>query len=105
MEQGGLRANKHHPAGHGLILHDCSNAFNTMKRAAVLKEVAVRASHLDPFTAKRCRDKPADMFFQIDLGERRNNSTAKGVHQGDTPGPTLFRVPVGTCHAKKARII
>ncbi|CAN0497252.1 unnamed protein product [Laminaria digitata] len=45
VEHVGLRARTLHETGNWLVLTDCSNAFNIVKRTAVLEEVAkVRAS-------------------------------------------------------------
>ena len=52
VEQVALRARVHHEAKNWLILTDCSNAFNTVKRTAVFAEVATCASALIPFVTK-----------------------------------------------------
>ena len=42
----------HHEAKNWLILKDCSNALNTVKRAAVLTEAVTCVPALTPFGAK-----------------------------------------------------
>ena len=49
VEQVTLRARVHREETNWLILTDCSNAFNTVKRTAVLAEVATCAPALTPF--------------------------------------------------------
>ena len=51
-EQVALRARVHHEARNLLILSDCSNAFNTVKRAVVLAEAATCVPALTLFVAK-----------------------------------------------------
>ena len=41
VEQVALRARMHHEARNWLILTDCSNAFNTVKKTAMLAEAAI----------------------------------------------------------------
>ena len=41
LEQVALRARVHHEARNWLILTDCSNAFNTVKKTAMLAEAAI----------------------------------------------------------------
>ena len=48
---------------HWKSLSDCSNAFNTVKRTAVLAEAATRVPALKPFVAKCYREKYATVFF------------------------------------------
>ena len=52
MEHVGLRARMLHETGNWLVLTDCSNAFNTVKRTAVLEEVAKCVPALTPLVAK-----------------------------------------------------
>ncbi|CAN0536487.1 unnamed protein product, partial [Scytosiphon promiscuus] len=78
-----------------LILTDCSNAFNTIKRTAVLAEAATCGPALTPFIEK-CSygERPAPVFFQIDSGERRKIERSSGVQQkGNAMGPALFCMP------------
>ena len=48
-----LRARKLHEAGNWLVLTDCSNAVNTVRRVAVLAKVANCVPALTPLVAKR----------------------------------------------------
>ncbi|CAN0517302.1 unnamed protein product, partial [Laminaria digitata] len=50
-EHMGLRA-RTHETGNWLLLTDCPNAFNAVKRTAVLKEVANYVPALTPSAAK-----------------------------------------------------
>ena len=52
VEQVALRARVHHEGKEWLILTDCSNAFNTVKRTAALAEAATCVPALTPFVAK-----------------------------------------------------
>ncbi|CAN0592515.1 unnamed protein product, partial [Laminaria digitata] len=66
-----------------LVLTDCSNAFNTVKRTAVLEEVA-------KVLAKCYGTRPADVFFRMDSGETRTIACSSGIQQGDPMGPAMF---------------
>ena len=70
VEQAALRARMHHEAKNWLILTDCSNAFNTAKRTAVLTEAATCVPALKLFIAKCYGESSAPVFFQMDSGER-----------------------------------
>ncbi|CAN0595363.1 unnamed protein product, partial [Laminaria digitata] len=59
-----------------LVLTDCSNAFNTVKRTAVLEECY--------------GTRPADVFFRMDSGETRTIACSSGVQQGDPMGSAMF---------------
>ncbi|CAN0583668.1 unnamed protein product [Laminaria digitata] len=48
----GLRARTLHETGNWLILTDCPNAFNAVKRTAVLQEVANCVPALTPSVVK-----------------------------------------------------
>ena len=52
VEQVALRARVHHEAKNWLILNDCSNAFSTLKRTAMLAEAATCVPALTPFVSK-----------------------------------------------------
>ncbi|CAN0546862.1 unnamed protein product, partial [Laminaria digitata] len=67
-----------------LVLTDCSNAFNTVKRTAVLEEVA------NCLLSKCYGTRPADVFFRMDTGETRTIACSSGVQQGDPMGPAMF---------------
>ena len=90
MEQVALRARAHHEAKNWLILTDCSDAFNTVKRTAVLAEAASCVPALTPFVAKYNSERPAPVFLQMDSGERLGIDCFSGVQQGDAMGPALF---------------
>ena len=49
----------HHEVKNWLILTDCSNAFNTVKRTAVLTEAATCLPALTLFVAECCGERPA----------------------------------------------
>ena len=86
----GLRAGTLHETGNWLVLTDCSNAFNTVKRKAVLAEAANCVSALTPFLAKCYGTRPADVFFRMDSGETRTIACSSGVQQGDSMGPAML---------------
>ena len=71
VAQVALSARVHHEARNWLILSDCSNTFNTVKRTAVLTETATCVPALAPFIAKCYGERPAHTLFQMDSGERR----------------------------------
>ena len=95
VEQVALRARIHHEAKHWLILTDCSNAFNTVKRTAMLAEASTCVPALTPFVAKCYGEMPAPVFFQMESGERRKIDCSSGVQQRDAMGPALFCMPLG----------
>ena len=86
----GLRARTLHETGKLLVVTDCSNAFNTVKRTASLAEVANRVPAFTPFVAKCYGTRPADVFFRMDSRETRTIPCSSGVQQGDPMGPSLF---------------
>ena len=92
VEQVALRARMHHEARNWLILTDCSNAFNTVKRTAVLAEAVTSVPVLTPFIAKCYGERLARVlvFFQMDSGERPKIECSSRVQQGDAMGPALF---------------
>ncbi|CAM9791152.1 unnamed protein product, partial [Laminaria digitata] len=94
VEQVALRARVHHEARNGLILTDCSNAFNTVKRTVVLTEAATCVPALTPFVAKCYGERSAPVFFQMDSEERRKIDCSSGVQQGNAMGPALFCMPL-----------
>ncbi|CAM9775707.1 unnamed protein product, partial [Laminaria digitata] len=59
-----------------LVLTDCSNAFNTVKRTVVLAECY--------------GTRPADVIFRMDSGETRTIACSSGVQQGDPMRPEMF---------------
>ncbi|CAN0458038.1 unnamed protein product, partial [Laminaria digitata] len=85
VERMGLRARTLYETGNWLVLTDCPNAFNAVKRTAVLKEVANCVPALTPSVAK-----PADVFFRMDSEETRTIACSSGVQQGDPMGPAMF---------------
>ena len=94
VEQVALRARMHHEARNWLILTDCSNAFNTEKRTAVVAEAGTSVPALTPFIAKCFRERPAPVFFLMISGERRRIECSSGVQPGDAMGPALLCVPL-----------
>ena len=79
VEQVSLRARVHHKAKHWLILTDCCNAFNTVKRTALLAEAATCVPAFTPFVTTCYGDKSAPVFFQMESGERRKIGFSSGV--------------------------
>ena len=94
VEQVALRARMHHEANNWLTLTDCSNAFNTVKRTAMLAEAATCVPALTPFVAKCYGEMSAPVFFQMESGERPKIDCSSGVQQGDAMGPALFCMPL-----------
>ena len=90
VEHVSLRARTLHETSNWLVLTDCSNAFNTVKRKAVLAEAANCVPALTPFVAKCYGTRPADVFFRMDSGETRTVACSSGVQQGDPMGPAIF---------------
>ena len=85
VEQVALRARVHREARNRLILTDCSNAFNTAKRTAVLAEVATCVPALTPLIAKCDGERPAPVSLPDGFGgaaKRRmlQRSAARGRH-------------------------
>ena len=68
VEHVGLRARTLHETGNWLVLTDCSNAFDTVKRKAVLAEAANYVPALTPFVAKCYGTRPAEGFLRMDSG-------------------------------------
>ena len=83
VEHVDLRARTLHETGNWLVLTDCSNAFNTVKRKAVLAEAAHCVPALTTFVAKCYGTRPADVFFRMDSGETRTITCSSGVQQGE----------------------
>ena len=77
-----------------MILTDCSNAINTVKRTAVLTKAATCVPALTPFVVKCYGERSAPVFLQMDSGERRKIDCSSGVQQGDAMGPALFCMPL-----------
>ncbi|CAN0409807.1 unnamed protein product, partial [Laminaria digitata] len=76
-----------------LVLTDCPNAFNIVKRTSVLEEVANCVPALTPSVAKCYGTRPcspADVFFRMDSEETRTIACSSGVQQGDPMGPAMF---------------
>ena len=94
VEQVVLRARVHHEAKNWLILTDCSNAFNSVKRTAMLAEAATYVPALTPFVAKCYGEMSVPVFFQMESGERRKIDCPSGVQQGDAMGPALYCMPL-----------
>ena len=94
VEQVAVHTRVHHEARNWLILTDCSNAFNTVKRMAVLGEATTCVPELMPFIAKCYGERPAPIFFPMASGERRQTECSSGVQQKDAMGTALFCVPL-----------
>ncbi|CAN0588491.1 unnamed protein product, partial [Laminaria digitata] len=90
VEHVGLRPKTLHETGNWLVLTDCSNAFNTVKRTVVLEEVANCVPALTPLVSKCYATSPADVFFRMDSGETRTIACSSGAQQGDPMGPAMF---------------
>ena len=63
-----LRARTLHETGNWLVLTDCSNAFNTVTRTAVLAEVANCVPAPTPVVPKCYGTRPSDVFFRTNSG-------------------------------------
>ena len=94
VEHVALRAKVHHEAKNWRIFTDCSNAFNTVNRTAMLAEAATCVPALTPFVAKYYHEVSAPVFFQMEPAERRKIACSSGVQQGDAMGPALFCMPL-----------
>ena len=90
VEHVGLRVWMLHETRNWLVFTDCSNAFNTVKRTAVLEAVAKSVAALTPLGAKRYGPRPADVVFRMDFGEIRTVACSSGVRQGNPMGPATF---------------
>ena len=76
------------------MLTDCSSAFNTVKRTAVLAETGFCVPALIPFVAKCYGERSAPVFFQMESGERRKVVCSSGVQSEGAIGPALFCMPL-----------
>eukprot|EP00903_Cladosiphon_okamuranus_P013938 g12964.t1 len=90
VEKVAMHAQLVHQTGHWVIQTDCSNAFNTAKRTAIMAQAAKSTPDLVEYIA-RCYDEvPAKAVYEMDSGERRTIECKSGVQQGDGMGPPLF---------------
>ena len=85
-----LRAGRLYDTDNWLALNYCSIAFTTVRRTAVLAEVAKCVPALTPLVAKCHGTRPADLFFRMDSGKTRTIARTSGVQQGDPMGPAMF---------------
>ncbi|CAB1116596.1 unnamed protein product [Ectocarpus sp. CCAP 1310/34] len=89
VEQVAMDAQLVHQTGHWVVQTDCSNAFNTGKRTAIMAQAAKSVPDLVGYIA-RCYDEiPAKAIYTMDSGERRTIECKSGVQQGDGMGPPL----------------
>ena len=88
-----VRARKLHTTSNWLAISDCPNAFNAVKRTAVLVEVANYVPALTPFVARCHGTRPADVFFRMNSRETRTIPRSSGVQQGDPMEPAMFFLP------------
>ena len=79
VEHVNLRDRTLHAPGNWLVLADCSNAFNTVRRTAMLAEVANCVPAITPLVAKCYDTRPANVFFRIDSGETGTTACSIGV--------------------------
>lgn len=90
VERVAMEAQLVHQTGHWVVQTDCSNAFNTAKRTAIMAQAAQSTPGIVGYIA-RCYDEiPAKAFYEMDSGERRAIECRSGVQQGDGMGPPLF---------------
>lgn len=90
VERVAMEAQLVHQTGHWVVQTDCSNAFNTAKRTAIMAQAAKSTPGLVGYIA-RCYDEvPAKAMYEMDSGERRAIECKSGVQQGDGMGPPLF---------------
>ena len=92
VEHVGLRARTLHQTGNSVVIIDCSNAFNTVKRTVALAEVSTCVPALTPFVTKCYGTRPEGVLFRMDSGETRTILCSSGVQQGDTMRPAMFRL-------------
>ncbi|CAM9898720.1 unnamed protein product [Laminaria digitata] len=83
VEHASLRARTLHETGNWLVVTDCSNSFNIVKRTSVLEEVANCVPTLTPLVAKCYGTRPSGEFFRMDSEEIRTIACFSGVQQGD----------------------
>ena len=96
VEQVALRARMHHEAKNWLIHMDCFNAFDTVKRTAVLTEAATCVPALTPFVAKCYGQRSAPVFFQMGSGERSKIDCSNEVQYAMGSGVIQHAAPAGT---------
>ena len=88
VEHLGLWVRTLHETGNWLVLTDCSNAFNSGKRTAVIAGICVPA--LTPFVDKCYGTRPADVLFRVDSGKTGTIACSSGVQHGNPMGPAMF---------------
>ena len=76
--------------GNWLVLTDCSNAFNIVRRAAVIAEVANCIPALTSLVPKCYVTRPADVFFRMDSGEAGTIACSSRVQEGGPMEPAIF---------------
>ena len=72
------------------MLTDCSTAFNTVRRTAVLAEETNCVPALTPLVSKSYGTRPVDVFFRMNSGETRKIACSSDVQQGDPVGPGVL---------------
>ena len=90
VERVAMEAQLVHQTGNWVIQTDCSNAFNTAKRTAIMAQAAKSIPDLVGYIARCYDQKPAMAVYEMDSGERRTIECTSGVQQGDGMGPPLF---------------
>ena len=90
VEHVSLRARMLHETGNWLVLTDFSNPFNTVRRTAVLAQVAHCVPAFTPLVPKCYGRRPVDVFFRMDSRETRMITCTSGVQQGYPMGPAMF---------------
>ena len=90
VEHGSMRARTLLETSSWLVLRNCSNAFNTVGRTAVIAEATNCVPALTPLVAKCYGTRPTDVFFRMDSGKTRTIAFSSGVQQGDPMGPAMF---------------
>ena len=93
-EQVVLRVRVHQKAKNWLILNDCPDAFNTVKRTAVLTKAVICVPALTPLVARCYGEISSLVFSQTESGGRRKIDSSSGVQQGDAMGPAMFCMPL-----------
>ena len=86
----GLRARMLLETGNWLVLTDCSNALNTVRRTATLEQAAKCVPAFTPLVAKCYGTRSADVFFRMESGETRTIVCSSGVRPGNLMGPAMF---------------
>ncbi|CAN0359962.1 unnamed protein product, partial [Scytosiphon promiscuus] len=90
VERAAMKAQLVHQTGNWIIQTDCSSAFNTGNRTAIMAQAAKGFPDLVGYIATCYDEIPATAVYEMDSGERRTIECTSGVQQRDGMGPPLF---------------